>query len=127
MFNSPLLCRGCHCIAKFEEVGIPRADVWKLANPNAARILGINDSGSIQAGKLRGLWLQQTAVIHGQTIFGWARPARWTICSFSLRIATGRQILNRKDCLPASRSATSDVNLARSPIETASSYFISYT
>jgi imidazolonepropionase-like amidohydrolase len=35
-------------MSAFEEAGVPRAEVWKLASLDAARALGVDKSGSIQ-------------------------------------------------------------------------------
>jgi hypothetical protein len=38
-------------MSAFEEAGVPRAQVWKLASLEAATALGVEDSGSIEEGK----------------------------------------------------------------------------
>ena len=37
-------------MSAFEDAGVPRAEVWKLASLNAAHTLGVEDSGSIKPG-----------------------------------------------------------------------------
>ena len=72
-------------MAAFEEAGIPRTDVWRLASLDAARVLGINDSGSIQ--------VRMRAVALTSPISPF--EAAWTSKQISAVVAGGNLMLSK--------------------------------
>ena len=66
-------------MSAFEEAGISRAEVWKLASVDAARALGVDDSGSMKPGIRADILVSRTSPFE----------AAWTPQQISAVVAGG--------------------------------------
>ena len=67
-------------MSAFEDTGVPRAVVWKLASHDAARTLGVEDSGSVKPGMRADVLASRTSPLE----------ASWTAQQISAVVAGGK-------------------------------------